>query len=77
MEYNKNNKDTTKYFFVSYNFNSNEGNGSGRAYYSTSDKHFNSNNFDKWITKHKISVYSVTIINYKEICKEEYEYNTK
>ena len=75
MEEKEDNKDITKYFFVSYNFNSNEGNGSGRAYYSTSDNYFNSNNFDKWIKNNLSSVQNVTIINYKEICKEEYNYN--
>ena len=76
----KNTKNTKKevsfkYFFVSYLFSSSEGSGYGRTFYRTSDKYFNINNFDKEIMKNDSTFNSVTVINYKEVCKEEFEYN--
>lgn len=77
----KNNKDTednnnNKYFFVSYLYDTNGGFGSGRAYYKSNDKYFNSNNFDNSVKEKSEDINTLTIINYKEICKEEYEHNT-
>jgi len=68
-------KGDNKYFFVSYLYNTNTGFGSGNTYYVSNDKYFNRDNFNNAVKERSNDMTTITIVNYEEICKEEYNYN--